>query len=42
MQTYPTIAHARVVLLGLLVDLDQSQNYNYPLNEVLLAIRTKI
>jgi hAT family C-terminal dimerisation region len=41
-QTYPTIAHARVVLLGLLVDLDKSRGRNYPLNEVLLAIRSKI
>ncbi|GES91926.1 zinc finger BED domain-containing protein 1-like [Rhizophagus clarus] len=41
-QTYPTIAYARVVLLGLLVDLNENRNYNYPLSEVLLAIRNKI
>ncbi len=41
-QTYPTIAHARVVLLGLLVDLNNSRNHDYPLNEVLSAIRNKI
>lgn len=40
-QRYPTIAHARVVLLGLLVDLNQNQN-NYDLDDVLLAIRDKI
>lgn len=41
-QTYPTIAYARVVLLGLLVDLNQNRNCTYPLNEVLVAIRSKI
>ena len=41
-QTYPTIAYARVVLLGLLVDLNQNQGYTYSLNEVLIAIRSKI
>ncbi|GES87046.1 zinc finger BED domain-containing protein RICESLEEPER 2-like [Rhizophagus clarus] len=41
-QTYPTIAYARVVLLGLLVDLNENRNHNYPLSEVLLAIRNKI
>ena len=41
-QTYPTIAYARVVLLGLLVDLNKSRNYDYPLNETLLAIREKL
>ena len=41
-QTYPTIAYARVVLLGLLVDLNQSRGYTYSLNEVLVAIRSKI
>ena len=41
-QTYPTIAYARVVLLGLLVDLNQDRNSTYPLNEVLVTIRSKI
>jgi len=40
-QIYPTIAHARVVLLGLLVDLNQNQE-NYGLDSVLLAIRDKL
>ncbi|EXX65125.1 hypothetical protein RirG_136280 [Rhizophagus irregularis DAOM 197198w] len=41
-QTYPTIAYARVVLLGLLVDLNENRGHNYSLSEVLLAIRNKI
>lgn len=41
-QTYPTIAYARVVLLGLLVDLNRNRNCTYPLNEVLVAICSKI
>ena len=41
-QTYPTIAHARVVILGLLVDLNRDREFEYPLNEVILAIRNKI
>jgi hypothetical protein len=41
-QTYPTIAYARVVLLGILVDLNQSRDHTYSLNEVLVEIRNKI
>ena len=41
-QTYPTIAYARVVLLGLLVDLNNNRDHNYSLNEVLFAIRNKL
>ncbi|CAB4492773.1 unnamed protein product [Rhizophagus irregularis] len=41
-QTYPTIAYARVVLLGLLVDLNENRGHNYYLSEVLLAICNKI
>ncbi|CAB5367680.1 unnamed protein product [Rhizophagus irregularis] len=41
-QTYPTIAYARVVHLGLLVDLNENRGHNYSLSEVLLAIHNKI
>ena len=40
-QTYPTIVYARVVILGLLVDLNQNQ-YSYDVYNILSAIRDKI
>ncbi len=41
-QRYPTIAYARIVLLGLLVDFNNKREYDYILRRVFLAVRNKI